>query len=226
MDTENIRVVICEDNDAIRELVSEYIKGTEGLTLAGEFAYARLAYEYLALHGADVLILDLIMPEIDGFMFMRQLGELQSKPKIIVTSAFFSNDAIKLAADLGANQFLAKPFSLTELLERIWLLSSSGPIDKADFLLCCAGFLKSHKGYEYVKQGAEIYRGAGKILISKDVYPKIAKDNDTGVANVEKDIRIASEYAYTHNKRGYERVFNTDCKLTNTELIGRLGEMI
>jgi two-component system KDP operon response regulator KdpE len=80
-------------------------RGEEGLDLA-------------ALHPPDVVILDLAMPGMDGFEVCRQLREWSQVPIIVLSVREGETDKIT-ALDLGADDYLAKPFSLGELLARV-----------------------------------------------------------------------------------------------------------
>jgi DNA-binding response OmpR family regulator len=76
------------------------------------------ALEKLQTHEPDLLVLDLVMPGIDGFETLRQVRSISSIPVIILSARETSIDKIK-GLEMGADDYLAKPFSPDELLARI-----------------------------------------------------------------------------------------------------------
>jgi two-component system KDP operon response regulator KdpE len=111
-----VKVLVVDDEPQIRRAVKaglergEYsvrvaASGEEGLDLA-------------AMEPPDVVILDLAMPGIDGFEVCRQLREWYKSPIIVLSVRDSEEDKIK-ALDLGADDYLTKPFGVGELMARI-----------------------------------------------------------------------------------------------------------
>ena len=109
-------ILVAEDEAALREFVARNLRArgfavleaTNGLEAMGAFGSARV----------DLLILDLMMPRMDGLEVVRRVRETSIAP-IIVLSALDA-DRDKLAAfDLGADDYLTKPFSVEELMARV-----------------------------------------------------------------------------------------------------------
>src|SRR5436305_4278815 len=69
-------------------------------------------------HAPDVLLLDVMMPKMDGFTVCRRVREFSTVPIIIVTARGQDQDKIR-GLDLGADDYLTKPFSADELLARV-----------------------------------------------------------------------------------------------------------
>jgi diguanylate cyclase (GGDEF)-like protein len=114
-----LRVLIVEDDREIREMVALMVRGMGCAIVTaatGKEAIARLREQ-----SADIVLLDLMMPEMDGFEFCRAV---QSDPSlrdlhIIITSARDTLEDKVKGLELGAADYLTKPFSLTELQARI-----------------------------------------------------------------------------------------------------------
>jgi two-component system response regulator RegX3 len=108
-----MRVLIVEDEDAIAEPLAE------GLAREG-YAVERAATgaEALAAAAADVVLLDLRLPDIDGYTVCRELRSRSDVPIIIVSARGEEVDRI-VGLELGADDYLVKPFGFGELLARI-----------------------------------------------------------------------------------------------------------
>lgn len=111
-------VLIVDDDREIRELVSSYLK-KNGLR-ATAVADGRQMRAFLEGDAADLIILDVMMPGDDGLVLSRELraGKHKSIPIIMLTARSDEMDRI-LGLEMGADDYLAKPFSARELLARI-----------------------------------------------------------------------------------------------------------
>jgi len=117
--TRPLRILIVEDDREIREMVTMMVKsmGYDVATAVnGKDAFTRLSAQ-----SADIVLLDLMMPEMDGFEFCQQVREdpTLSDLHIIITSARDALEDKVRGLELGAADYLTKPFSLTELQARI-----------------------------------------------------------------------------------------------------------
>ncbi|MEO0127980.1 MAG: response regulator [candidate division WOR-3 bacterium] len=113
------RIVIIEDDPAILDLV-RYNLEKNGFLVEG-FANGFDGLNYLSKNPADLLILDLMLPDIDGFEICKELrAKQQTKnlPIIILTAKGEEVDRV-LGLELGADDYIVKPFSPRELIARI-----------------------------------------------------------------------------------------------------------
>lgn len=122
-------LLVIDDDDRIRDLIKEYLaRAGFRVSVAADAAQARKLVEQLAF---DLLVLDVMMPEEDGFSFARWLrsrpGETGRTPVLILTARGLPDDRIAGLA-LGADDYLAKPFEPQELVLRIEaILRRAGP---------------------------------------------------------------------------------------------------
>jgi len=117
--TEPLGVLVVEDSNDIREMVTLMVSSMGYRTYTATTGKEALAQ--LRAHTPDIVLLDLMMPEMDGFEFCHAIQEdptLQS-PHIIITSAKDTLEDKVKGLELGAADYLIKPFSLTELKARI-----------------------------------------------------------------------------------------------------------
>jgi two-component system response regulator RegX3 len=112
-----MHVLIVEDEDAIAEPLAEGLR-REGFTVTR----AATGAEALAADGYDLVLLDLRLPDIDGFEVCRQLRARSDVPVIMVTARGEEVDRV-VGLELGADDYLVKPFGFRELLARIRAVS-------------------------------------------------------------------------------------------------------
>ncbi|WEX75559.1 response regulator [Sinorhizobium numidicum] len=111
-------ILIVDDDREIRELVSSYL--TKNGLRATAVADGRHMRAFLEANAVDLIILDLMMPGDDGLVLSRELraGKHKATPVVMLTARTDEMDRI-LGLEMGADDYLAKPFSARELLARI-----------------------------------------------------------------------------------------------------------
>src|SRR5262249_30728442 len=109
-------IVVADDDPQLLRLV------TRNLQLDGYEAIAasdgQQALEQIEAHAPDLVLLDVMMPRLDGFTVCARVREFSSVPIIIVTARGQDQDKVR-GLDLGADDYLSKPFSVDELLARV-----------------------------------------------------------------------------------------------------------
>ncbi len=124
-------VLMVDDDADILALLGDLLR-LEGFSVVGAEG-GRRAFLLLRQWRPDLVLLDLVMNDIDGLQTLRLLRRCTGVPIIVVT-ACCEAPVLQQALELGADDFVAKPFGLSELLERIRLHLESGgglPADKA-----------------------------------------------------------------------------------------------
>ena len=109
-------ILVVDDEKQLRTLVKEYLT-QEGFRVVmaadGQEALYVARYEK-----PDLIILDLMMPEMNGYEFMRVHGKERETPVIMLTAKVEENDRV-LGLELGADDYVTKPFSMRELTARV-----------------------------------------------------------------------------------------------------------
>ena len=113
---ENITVLIVEDDKYIMSLTTIYLKDEGYKTLAAITGKEAIALFYS--HNPDIILLDLGLPDMDGLEVIRQIREKSNTPIIVVSAREEETEKI-IALDLGADDYMTKPFHMGELLARI-----------------------------------------------------------------------------------------------------------
>ncbi len=109
-------ILLVDDQSSVRQLVQDYLteQGFRVVTATdGQNAL------YTARHEQpDLILLDIMMPRMDGYQFLRQFRQERQTPVIIITAREEETDAV-LGLDLGADDYVIKPFRMRELSARI-----------------------------------------------------------------------------------------------------------
>ncbi len=110
------RIVLVEDDRAINEVVVRYLEN-EGFAV-DSFARGDDALDALLERPPDLLVLDLMLPGIDGLEVFRRVRALAPVPVVMLTARGDESDRI-IGLEMGADDYLAKPFSPRELVARV-----------------------------------------------------------------------------------------------------------
>ncbi len=122
------RVVLVDDDEGITELLSSFLV-KEGFSVRA-YTDSVEAYEALETEQTDLLLLDVMMPEMDGFTFLSKLRERSSLPVLMLTARGGLDDRLK-GLERGADDYLPKPFDPRELVARMHsILRRSGAQDQ------------------------------------------------------------------------------------------------
>jgi CheY-like chemotaxis protein len=112
-----MRVLVIEDNSALRELVRLALEGAGHEVLTATHGQEGLAY--LNGHAVDLVITDLFMPEMDGIEVIAALKRQFPGVKIVAMSGRPGVDYLAVARELGAARILRKPFAMDELISAV-----------------------------------------------------------------------------------------------------------
>lgn len=204
-----VKLLVVDDNPTTCSILRDYFQLNDSVALCGFAFDGSAAMEMIHLHQPDVVLLDLIMPKLDGLSVLEQLSEGDPnrtfhRPAVIVTSALGSEAITRRSLQLGANYYLIKPYQLDHLTDRIMMIMkpesifTEQPEIEVDLGITVARHLISTGmathivGYRYCVQAIELLLSESSYRpLMKCVYPAIAARNDTTVACVESAIRKA-----------------------------------
>lgn len=225
---QKIEVLLADDNREFTNLLAEYISEQDDMTVSGIAYNGEEVLEMIdnASKIPDVLILDIIMPHLDGLGVLERLREmnLNPQPKIIMLTAFGQENITQRAVQLGASYYILKPFDMEVLVNRIRQLVgvttvTSGTAQSSSFsksnvvpigkgknldanitsIIHEIGVPAHIKGYQYLREAITMVYNNIEILgsITKTLYPAIAEKFKTTPSRVERAIRHAIEVAWT-----------------------------
>lgn len=114
-----IRVVLADDNRELVEVLKEYINRQDDMQIVGVAYHGNEALELIYREQPDVVVLDIIMPHLDGLGVLEKIQNDVQKPRVIILTAFGQESMTQRAVQLGADYFVLKPFDLDTLGKRI-----------------------------------------------------------------------------------------------------------
>ena len=112
-------ILIVDDDVSVSELVSKVLEAEGYATHSASNGVEGLEQFYLSF--ADLIVLDVKMPEMDGWETLRRLREVSDCPIIMLTTFGAAEDIVR-ALDLGADDYIVKPFGIKELIARVGVL--------------------------------------------------------------------------------------------------------
>lgn len=110
------KILIADDNPKIRTMVHELLREQGYITIDAK--NGQEALDRMQAEQPDLMLLDVKMPKLDGFAVIRRVRTYSDVPIIMITSKKSEQDVIK-GFDLGADDYITKPFRMRELLVRI-----------------------------------------------------------------------------------------------------------
>jgi len=244
-----IKVAILDDNTGIREILKEYINMQDDMEVVGVAWDGVTGLEIIKSACPDVVIMDMIMPQLDGLGVLEHLnsGDLQSPPVVICLSAVGQEDLIRRAIELGAKYYMVKPFDLGMMVNRIrevmrkaepakpaGAVKSENLEEKISNIFLSIGIPAHIKGYHFLREAIKMVVEDAELInhITKELYPGIAKKFNTTPSKVERAIRHAIDVAWSRGKVeninklfGYV-IYGKNEKPTNGEFIALVADKL
>lgn len=221
----NLNVAIADDNERILELLDEIISSDSELNVVGKANNGEDMYHIIKNKEPDVVLLDLIMPKMDGISVMEHVNadrNIKKRPDFIVVTAVGQERITEDAFRKGANYYIMKPFNNDMVLNRIkrtgeQLRQSGRAVDTSlNAPVLTEGGLETHvtnmlheigipahiKGYHYLRDSILMAVEDMDVLnaITKVLYPTVAKKHCITASRVERAIRHAIEVAWSRGK--------------------------
>jgi len=119
MESEPIRVVIVDDHAVVREGLRTFLELQDGIEVVGEASDGREAIERTVALTPDVVLMDLVMPKVDGVQAMRALHQRVPRTRVIVLTSFLDDERLMPAVQAGAAGYLLKDVEPAELARAV-----------------------------------------------------------------------------------------------------------
>lgn len=255
MEMNAVQVVVADDNAQLREMLAQFLGRQEGIEVAATAQNGAEALAAVQEKEPDVLVCDMIMPQMDGYAVLERLNEMKltKRPGVIALTALGRDDFIARAIDLGVNYYMVKPFDFAMLAQRVLEAAGEGTKTEAAKphaqqhaeagesleerianLFLTVGIPAHIKGYQFLREAVRMVMERPELMsrITKELYPGIAHRFGTTSSKVERAIRHAIEVAWNRGRIDAldeafgKNVCSLDDKPTNGEFIALVSDRL
>ncbi|MDD2960140.1 MAG: sporulation transcription factor Spo0A [Lachnospiraceae bacterium] len=222
-----MNIAIADDNERIVQILDTLVSSDKELNVVGKAGNGEELIDIIKSKEPDVVLLDIIMPKMDGLTVMEYVNKEPNvkKPAFIVISAVGQEKITEDAFELGADYYILKPFDNDVVLNRIKNVKAkrernyrapqrgNGYESRREYLernleadvtdmIHEIGVPAHIKGYQYLREAIIMSVQDMDMLnsITKILYPTIAKQYQTTSSRVERAIRHAIEVAWSRGK--------------------------
>lgn len=251
---EKIKICIIDDNEELVHIIEDYLSNEQDMEVVAVSYNGIESLDLIKNYKPDILILDLIMPHVDGLSVLNMIRDAEDikKPRTIMLTAFGQEEVMRQAVQLGAHYFILKPFDFEHLLMKIREIHHGEFADTPVFeqakpvrreidleaniteIMHDIGVPAHIKGYLYLREAIKMVYLDIELLgsITKILYPDIADIYNTTASRVERAIRHAIEVAWNRgNIDSITDLFGytinvSKAKPTNSEFIAMVADKL
>ena len=177
-------ILVCDDDKQIVEAINIYLTGEGFEVIKAYDGYEAL--EYLEDHEVNLMIVDVMMPGLDGIRTTLKVRETSSIPIIILSAKSEDTDKI-LGLNIGADDYITKPFNPLELVARVKSqlrrYTQLGNLNQQNNsqVYKCGGLMINDENKEVTVDG--LVKNAGKVFSIDQIYEKIWNEDAIGADN-------------------------------------------
>lgn len=225
---ERLNVAIADDNERILQLLGDILENDDEIKVVGKAKNGEEAFNIIKTLQPDVMLLDIIMPKLDGLTVMEKVNKdvsIKKQPAFVVMSAIGQEAITDDAFNLGASYYIMKPFDNEMVINRIKHIkktmgrkihdtrkinayeSKNEYIERnlegdVTNIIHEIGIPAHIKGYQFLRDAIIMSVNDVEMLnsITKVLYPTIAKKHQTTSSRVERAIRHAIEVAWSRGR--------------------------
>jgi len=215
-----MKILLLEDDVILQEIIEEFL--VEQDYNVESFFDGEKALDAIGAGSYDMLLLDVNVPNIDGFEILSYLREIGNTTPTIYITSLASIDDLKKGFDLGADDYLRKPFELEELnariehIVRLYRLQEEIAFDGMKFIPKAHQILMADKVIEMRQKEAQVLeyfiRNTGKIISCDEIIENVWDDNNTPthatIRTYIKNLRKMFDKEYFDNIKGEGYRFN------------------
>lgn len=235
---EKPKLLIGDPTKDFRDTLAQALQGAYHVRTAGDGSQLlQLMHSFLP----DILILDLIMPGLDGITLLQKAAEHGILPKVLATTRYLSDYTLDAIEHLGVGYVMLKPCDIGAVAARVLDLSHSLPaptVSSPDSralisnLLLRLGISTKLRGYGYLREAVLLMSKHPDQSITKELYPTVASVCNVTPVQIERSIRSAITTAWEHRDlRIWQLYFSCDDtglipRPTNASFISRLADSL
>ena len=246
---EKIKLMVVDDNREFCSLVKGYAQMQDDIEFSGAAFDGISALDMIREKKPHVVILDNVMPQLDGIGVLNHLKNFhsQDRPKIVTVTACPTDEFMSNAYKLGVNYAMSRKIDINEIIDRCRMVVKNTPAEAKSEKLSTediealvtnmiheVGVPAHIKGYSYLRTAIMLVLEDRQLIesITKLLYPTVAKKFSTSSSRVERAIRHAIEVAWDrgdtdtlNNLFGFT-INQSKGKPTNSEFIAMISDKL
>lgn len=235
---ETLTLLIADCSDEFRNSLQSALQGKYRVHTCRS---GREALELLKTATPDILIMDLMLPELDGISLLQALNTSRIRPIVLATTRLVNDYVVGTTTKLGVDYLMVKPCSIQAIVNRVQDLSKqkprpvlSAPDSKTHIsnLLVSLGISTKLRGYAYLREAVMLMVQNPMQSITKELYPGVARHFGCTPSQVERSIRNAIQQSWEKRSNDvWSTVFQSDDSGTiprpsNATFISRLADRL
>jgi len=196
------KLLIADANEEFRMALADQMRGTCTVRVCKD---GKQALELLHSMKPDILVVDLMLPELDGISLLQQAAQAGLQPMVLATTRFANDYVLDSAERLGVGYVMMKPCDvrataarIDDLSERLKLIPMAQPDPETQVtaMLLDLQIPTKYRGFTFLRIAIlEAIRDPNQML-TKEIYPKVAKMCGGTTEQVERSIRGAIKHAW------------------------------
>lgn len=238
-----MKVVLADADEGFRMMLQRVIEAAGDFKVAGSTGNGADAWRIIERECPQLVIMDVLLPELDGFVLLNRLAAMAERPRAILVSAVCQGQVVKRAMAQGAEAFVAKPCGANELLDQMRRVAQRAEEEDAydaalerlvTPIIHELGMPAHIKGYQYVREAIVLTIKDVSMIhaVTKVLYPTVARRHNTTPSCVERAIRHAIEVAWNRgrleaaNRMYGMKLFDKQDRPSNGEFIATVADKV
>lgn len=235
---EKRKLLLAEENEDFALALEESLRGLYSLRVCRD---GQAALQLMHSFKPDILVLDLMLPGLDGISLLQSIADARMEPMVLATTRYYNDYMLDRLGRFGVGYLMIKPCDIRATVARIGDLTQRirqpvptrpEPRNAAANLLLQFRIATKHRGYTYLREAVALMAEKPGQSITKELYPEVAAHFGVDHKQVERCIRTALESAWNRRDEQLWRMYfapGTDGCLrrpTNGEFICRLADCL
>ncbi|HIT34503.1 MAG TPA: response regulator [Candidatus Faecousia intestinigallinarum] len=235
---EMLRLLIADGSEEFCEILAEQVRREYYFKTCRE---GREALSLLRSFQPDILVLDMMLPGLDGVSLLQQAASTGHKPMVLATTRFVSSYVVEAVQRLEVGYLMVKPCDVQALIQRLQDLSRrlktpvftlAEPRTTVSNMLLRLGVSTKLRGYCFLREAVMLMAKDPAQSVTKELYPAVAALCDGNPKQVERAIRSAIHSAWAaRDEKIWGQLFPPDSdgnipRPTNAAFISMLADML
>lgn len=239
----SIRVLVIENNISVTKDIEKYFSSHEVIKVVACKNDGEEGLNYILnnVNYFDVIVMDLLLPKLDGLFILSELKRRNINKGVIITTSFKDDKIMEEANQYGVDYYMLKPVNFMSLEKRLININynkGNGKLFNQEAILTdllhALGIPSHIRGYQYIRDGILLMYNSPNAIsyITKEIYPELAEKYNTTPSRVERAIRHAIEVSWNRGDMDLmDEIFGNSLNLnrdkpTNAEYISTLSDRL